>query len=534
MEKKQKNINFLFSQFLLYTMILGILYSLLGFHFYEKEIDYKLEELVANEKIIINAEKERLSRTVANILGDLMYLVDNFEMHFKNNKNSACIQNNWRSFSKNKICYDQIRYLDTSGQEIMRVNYNPELKDGLIVPQEKLQNKAERYYFTNSIIIDHGDIFVSPLDLNIENGQIEQPLKPMIRIASPVVFNNEKIGIIILNYKAEKLIEGFNELRTISAGELSLLNIDGYYLSHVDKEKTWGFMYPEKTDSTIAVENPKLYAMIQENDSGILFDESGMHLFAKMDLMTDAEHLSNQLFPSKKPWIIVSTIRHDGKFSKLIEKNIGKKIYNFITDNYKVYTTIVLLAFLLSVIASIKNSDKQRMKMYSEIDSLTATYNRRAGYKYLKKSYERAKANGERMSICFMDINGLKDINDNLGHDHGDNILISVVQSIKEVIRSTDILIRLGGDEFLLALPRATCETSEEIWSRIKEKFETINKNENRPYIISVSHGIVELDNTTKESLAEQVAKADQLMYAEKKIIKKDIVVLRTEDTVIE
>ncbi len=72
----------------------------------------------------------------------------------------------------------------TTGMEPLRVNFNN--GNPVIVPQDQLQNKRGRYYFDEAITLNEGEIFISPFDLNVEHGAIEQPQKPMIRFATPV------------------------------------------------------------------------------------------------------------------------------------------------------------------------------------------------------------------------------------------------------------------------------------------------------------------------------------------------------------
>lgn len=86
--------------------------------------------------------------------------------------------------SQRKEVYEQLRYLDLEGNEVVRINFN----DGhsQVVPEEQLQNKRHRYYFNKALQLGCRKIYMSPLDLNVEHGQIEAPLKPMIRLATPV------------------------------------------------------------------------------------------------------------------------------------------------------------------------------------------------------------------------------------------------------------------------------------------------------------------------------------------------------------
>ena len=97
--------------------------------------------------------------------------------------------------------YDQIRFLDNTGKEVVRINYN----DGnpAIVPQSQLQDKKDRYYFQEAIALAPEETYISPMDLNIEHGEIEVPLKPMIRFGTPVFNSNgHRQGIVLINYHA--------------------------------------------------------------------------------------------------------------------------------------------------------------------------------------------------------------------------------------------------------------------------------------------------------------------------------------------
>ncbi|MCP4285427.1 MAG: GGDEF domain-containing protein, partial [Gammaproteobacteria bacterium] len=110
---------------------------------------------------------------------------------------------------KHRRLYDQARLIDENGMEIVRVNFNNGRP--AVVPRKELQNKKGRYYFEDAFRLGRGDVFVSPLDLNIENGKIEQPLKPVLRFAMPVFDQRgEKRGIVLLNYFGAKLLEHFS------------------------------------------------------------------------------------------------------------------------------------------------------------------------------------------------------------------------------------------------------------------------------------------------------------------------------------
>lgn len=91
-------------------------------------------------------------------------------------------------FSKFKTEYNQIRFIEENGQEVIRVN-----RDGNNVyttPINELQNKQDRYYFYKTFDLEEQDIYLSKIDLNIEKNRVETPYLPMLRVATPVFDTN--------------------------------------------------------------------------------------------------------------------------------------------------------------------------------------------------------------------------------------------------------------------------------------------------------------------------------------------------------
>ncbi|MBI3754471.1 MAG: cache domain-containing protein, partial [Deltaproteobacteria bacterium] len=86
--------------------------------------------------------------------------------------------------SQTRPYYYQIRYIDEKGREVVRVDSDGNTSTS--IPFDKLQDKGDRYYFTEAMKYPKGSCYVSPMDLNIERGEIEFPHKPVVRIATPV------------------------------------------------------------------------------------------------------------------------------------------------------------------------------------------------------------------------------------------------------------------------------------------------------------------------------------------------------------
>lgn len=218
-------------------------------------------------------------------------------------------------FSKSRKIYDQVRLLDKNGMEIVRVNFN-EGNPG-IVSDDKLQNKAKRYFFSDTFVLDKGQVFMSPLDLNIEHGQIERPrmsailsrdpvfdniwmmakqgeyAKPMLRFGTPVFDRQgQKCGIILLNYFGAHLLRKMDMLSNRQNSKSMLINSQGYWLKGQRPEDDWGFIY--KTDKELTFEKvyPKAWQQIQSRQKGQFKTSQGLFTFSTVDLLFEGQIFS--------------------------------------------------------------------------------------------------------------------------------------------------------------------------------------------------------------------------------------------------
>ena len=181
---------------------------------------------------------------------------------------------------------------------------------------------GKRYYFKDTLRLAREEIFVSPFDLNIEGGKIEEPLKPTIRFGTPVFDKKEeKRGIILLNYLGENLI---NTIRQLDYGisSVMLLNSEGFWIKGPDREKEWGFMYETKKNNRFSVRFPKIWQQIKDNDNFQIENNEG--LFTSRSIYPFEESLKSSTGSSKafKPskaylsgsqyhWKIVSYVPKD-------------------------------------------------------------------------------------------------------------------------------------------------------------------------------------------------------------------------------
>lgn len=174
--------------------------------------------------------------------------------------------------SRLKPDYDQVRYLDEHGQEIVRVNQN-----GMVVPHDRLQNKADRPYFLKASALAPGQVYISAFDLNVENGRIEQPLKPMIRLAVPVFDTaGHRRGIYIINYLGANLLTRLQQSAPQFQQRFRLLNAQGYWLKAAQPDREWGFMFPDRSGMTMARTDPDFWKQVENKPLGQMRHDGGL------------------------------------------------------------------------------------------------------------------------------------------------------------------------------------------------------------------------------------------------------------------
>jgi diguanylate cyclase (GGDEF)-like protein len=148
-------------------------------------------------------------------------------------------------------------------------------------------------------------------------------------------------------------------------------------------------------------------------------------------------------------------------------------------------------------------------------DELTGLSNRRGFNVLAEAALSTARSSGRNRLLAYLDIDGLKQLNDSEGHDVGDRLIADVAATLRASLGQTDALARIGGDEFCVL----ACDTDDDSWSlrnRLVEAFRRFNENAGRPYEVSASIGLLPIavgDTTTLEDL---VRRADRLMYADK------------------
>ena len=156
------------------------------------------------------------------------------------------------------------------------------------------------------------------------------------------------------------------------------------------------------------------------------------------------------------------------------------------------------------------------LRSLSLIDELTGLYNRRVFSELAHQHLKLARRTARSILLVYVDLDDLKTINDTLGHQVGDHALVRVADLLRESFRQTDIIARIGGDEFAVMAIEASEEHEEHLLSRLKARAFEVNQEEKAPYQLSISVGAARFTGEMPRKLEDLLAQVDQAMYREK------------------
>ena len=199
--------------------------------------------------------------------------------------------------------YMQVRYIDKNGSEKIRIERSSYNSDPILIQNDKLQNKSNRYYFKEIMAAKHSGVWYSHIDLNIEHSKIEVPIKPVLRMGVPVFNKNEKIGFIIVNIFMENVL---NHISNSTLYNIYLIDKQGNFILHPDKQLNWN-KYLD-TNYSLKKHFMNSYEKILENDEYIderfyskllgLNNDEGIKMIVEPKFFIEQEKIIDEIFKS--------------------------------------------------------------------------------------------------------------------------------------------------------------------------------------------------------------------------------------------
>ncbi|WP_181646795.1 GGDEF domain-containing protein [Helicobacter sp. 16-1353] len=336
------------------------------------------------------------------------------------------------------------------------------------------------------------------------------------KVFTYAIKKNNKIDSYIVAYLSVDFLSNFNNIYLVSK--------DGYllnkaYINDIDMNyKNLSFLYPDEWD------------MIVKDLDGQFVSHNGIFTFSHLKRI----HNIGDIKVKQNPYYIISIISINPNDSPYFINSISSffKYINFkINITYWIIgyiwifgTSIILLVVIINII---KNSKIE------SLDGMTDAFNRRSGYAKLTKLISEFSETGIKHYInnikrfiyfrkpinsihfCMVDIDGLKQVNDTLGHKYGDELIVNTIDCIKKDLHRSEILIRMGGDEFLIVFLNRDFNDIDKYWKDVLQRFNDKNNSGNFKYIIKASHGVTEYK--IGMDIESCIIQADELMYKEKR-----------------
>ena len=248
-------------------------------------------------------------------------------------------------------------------------------------------------------------------------------------------------------------------------------------------------VYVIKTDQPLLVDYKKLKKMIAQRELNIV------------GTITD-----------KSIWLGVPL--------KVEDRVIGAMaVQSYTNPNLYHEEDIKLMEFVSNQIATAieRKRMEEELKRLAHYDTLTGAYNRGYGLELLQRQLKLSKRNKSPLLLAYSDLDNLKDINDEFGHEEGDKAMVQVAKLLKSILREVDIITRMGGDEFLVIFLDSSLNEIPIIRERLSKKLARLNQVSKKPYKIGFSTGFSNYDPANPQPMDELVRIADQMMYEEKK-----------------
>jgi diguanylate cyclase (GGDEF)-like protein/PAS domain S-box-containing protein len=334
-----------------------------------------------------------------------------------------------------------------------------------------------------------------------------------------VLKKNEEVNNVLYNIsRAANSNISLKELYPIIRKELhTLIDTNNFYIALFDEEKNLlQFCYHvdetgEKNEELLVFKN------IQSDNIFHYIFKTGRSLLLNYNkykkMMREGHFSSHDVITNKQIWLGVPL--------KIADKTIGSMVVQSYT-NPKLYSEkdIKLMEFVSQQVATAidRKRAEDRLKTLSLYDHLTGLPNRTLFYDRIKQEIAYAKREHKKFALMFFDLDNFKEVNDTFGHDIGDRLLQEIAKRFKNLLRETDTICRLGGDEFIILLAKLS-RPENNITDIIQKIVGTLDKPftiEGQQILISVSIGI-SLYPENGQTGEELIKNADKAMYRAKK-----------------
>jgi len=281
-----KTINIkLIKYFFISVILIGVTPA---FYFYT-QYNLELNNIALKEEIEakhqLNYSQKEVTSIANNLATSLKLLSGNkLLLQFieeQSPKNRSLIEALWTLTATNYAYISQVRFLNTEGMEVARLNNEGEKIS--FTELKHLQNKSNRDYFTYAKTLSADKVGFFGIDLEKELGKALIPPQPALRLFTPVEINNERRGYLFFNINVYQLVTEIEHSLEKGYG-LEFVNMEGYYLASKHKKKTLGHLISERDSYNLILEKPELWQQMKMKGMGSLYSNKCLYSFSKLKL----------------------------------------------------------------------------------------------------------------------------------------------------------------------------------------------------------------------------------------------------------
>lgn len=377
---------------IVFLPVFAILYMLVGaitWYVYIDQKDRILKNTVANYSSYLDQRNNLILALLSPTVSDISYLARQRSVRKYSGKKEdiELLKEDMQLMAMSNRDYKQVRFIGPDGKERIRLNWI----DGKLqnVPDSVLQDKSNRYYFRNALKLKPGEIYVSPIDLNIEHGHIEVPYERVIRFATPVYnLKQELLGIIVIN---QYLNGYFSKLSDENRGvnrHFMFLNADGYWLMGPPNFPVFGFMFNNLANENFAHYFPNAWDTISSQTAGSVYNDNGLFVFRHVSIANDfingkQNNLNNLISDPQNDWVFVAHLKKTD-ITQLLHLRV------------LLWSALLLSALVLFFIAYFISRYRYKEQLYiAELNSLNEVLED----KITERTRELTKANLELKSV---------------------------------------------------------------------------------------------------------------------------------------
>lgn len=472
----------------------------------------------------MEAMRRRVLDSLFNVTADVLFMRLEVERALAQAGTIETIAEQWKGLSSTHGEYLQLRFLDPTGRELLRINDT----DGgpVRVPRDELQDKSQRDYVIATLKSQRDDVLITPVDANREFGEIQYPVVPIMRFMTVSYGDgDQQTGIIIINFRAGEMLADLASIAAAARGTPFVVSSGGRStLDDVLSGEADAVSLDGKKETTFASENPAAWEEMLQASKGALENERG-------DWITYERVAPGAIAPPSRfkvplTWRSTLDLAADGPPSawyiglQIDAETIEETLSIAQSRSRPAIVLFLVLVFALSWMLALRISglrdSAKHFRHRASRDPLTGLANRGEFDERLQTAVAHAKRYNRPMALLFIDLNDFKPINDTLGHAAGDQLLQHLAKVLQQCTRSSDVAARLGGDEFAIILSETSSrDDTQTVLDYVKGKLGEPVLIGGKKIVPSASIGAATYpeDGTNPDALA---AVADRAMYEAK------------------